>query len=115
MSIERSTLLGGLALSAAAFFSAGFHHWVEYFQIREFAGYKLGLRAARSSKGYIMCRACLPSGMAFSPRLNDTFPTHGDTIGWYMTGLPPSMHAKSLIRSKAIRTAVISEEVGFST
>lgn len=48
MSLQRSTLLGGLVLLVAAVFSAGFHHWDEHFQILEFAGWKLGLSPAEA-------------------------------------------------------------------
>jgi phosphatidylinositol glycan class B len=41
--IDRLPLWGAVVLLITAYFSAGFHHWDEHFQVLEFAGYKLGL------------------------------------------------------------------------
>lgn len=41
--IDRLPIPGALVLLITAYFSTGFHHWDEHFQILEFAGYKLGI------------------------------------------------------------------------
>ena len=41
--MDRLPLWGAVVLIITAYFSTGFHHWDEHFQILEFAGYKLGI------------------------------------------------------------------------
>jgi phosphatidylinositol glycan class B len=47
LQIDRLPILGALVLVVTAYFSTGFHHWDEHFQILEFAGYKLGITPAK--------------------------------------------------------------------